>query len=420
MTEGTRSTDVAVIGAGPYGLAVASHLLANGVTTRVFGIPMLAWTEHMPKGMFLKSAFDATDISAPQPGSTLIDFCHEIGVSAYDDWHPIPVDVFSNYGLHFQKRYVGIVERTIVTSVTPAHGGFRIALADGETFSARKVVVASGHLSFAHTPPSLLVPGAGNPKLVSHSCEHRDLAVFAGKEVAVVGAGQSALESAVLLDEAGAKVHLLVRDPALHWGGPPVSSDTLFRRIFKPRTPYGPGWSHVFITEAPSFIRHLPVQVRLALVGRTYGPSGAWWLKPRFGKSIRTWLSTTVEGVRESGGRAALQLRSESGGASSLAVDHLIAGTGYKIDIDKIVFLDPSIRLKLARAGNSGSPRLSARFESSVPGLYFVGLTAAATFGPLLRFVHGTKFAATTVCKAIVPARGGAVPLKAKEAAASR
>jgi cation diffusion facilitator CzcD-associated flavoprotein CzcO len=402
VVKGTQATEVAVIGAGPYGLAVAAHLKATGVTTRIFGKPMSSWTDHMPKGMFLKSAFDATDISSPRPGSSLIDYCLETGIAAYDDRHPIALDVFSNYGLRFQQRNLPEVEQVMVGRVSPSPGGFVIRLVNGEAFTSRAVVVASGHLAFTYTPPELqLEQPADGPPLVSHTKDHRDFAAFRGREVAIVGAGQSALESAVLLQEAGATVHLLVRGPNILWGGPPIDGSSLVRRIFKPRTAYGPGWSHVFVTEAPGLIRRLPAPLRISLVAHTYGPSGAWWLRRRFTGDIDTRLDTTVESVAEQGGRVAMSLRGAAGAHTSLVVDHVVAATGYQVDVDAISYLDPGLRAQVARVGTSGSPQLSASFQSTVAGLHFVGLSAAATFGPLLRFVHGTDFAARAVAQAI-------------------
>ncbi len=364
---------------------------------------MDSWINHMPQGMFLKSVIN--DIAAPASGSSLGDFCRDTCIEAFDDWHPVPIASFIDYSLSFQERNVPTVEQTMVVGVTPATEGFHIALADGETLTARSVIDATGHLRFRHVPQALRASGGGEDGLVSHVSDHTEYSRFCGKDVAVVGAGQSALECAVQLQEIGANVHLLVRNPELHWGGPPIEGSSIFRRLFKPRTPYGPGWSHVFVTEAPTLIRHLPVAMRLALVGRTYGPSGAWWLKSRFSPDIHTSLSTTVDSLCERNGKAVLRLRSPSGETRSLAVDHVIAGTGYAVDVDRLSHLDPAIRNRVARAGDSGSPRLSATFESTVPGLYFAGLTAAATFGPLLRFVHGTNFSAPTIAAAIAGTR---------------
>lgn len=410
LMRGSEAAEVAVIGAGPYGLAVSAHLRGAGLATRTFGRPMGAWRDNMPKGMFLKSAFLATSISGPGQGLSLSDYCDENRISEIDDFHPIPIDVFVNYGLEFQKRLVKDVEQVGVSSVTPVSGGFRITLANGESFAAARVVAAAGHVYFAYTPATLNGIGAdkGKQPLLTHTGDHADFDSFAGKSVAVIGAGQSALESAVLLREAGAEVHLLVRGPELEWGEPPASSDGLLRSIVKPKTPFGPGWSHFMFTRAPELISFMPASARLFLAHSTYGPSGGWWLRKRFEGQIEVQLDTVVEAAREAGGKAELNLRGGSGKSSTLIVDHVLAATGYKVDVDSLGFLDAGMRANVRRVPGARGPALSRSFESSVPGLYFVGLTGAATFGPLLRFVHGTEFAARTVARALATSASSA------------
>ena len=405
-TTGARETEVVVVGAGPYGLAAAAHLTRAGIDFRIFGIPMGAWRHHMPKGMFLKSALTATSISAPAPSMSLIDYCTANGVTGVDDHNPIPIDLFVNYGLEFKNRYVQNVEQDVVKQVADMGNGFQVSLANGETFLTKNVVVASGHMHFSYIPEALRIPaGQDGASLVSHTGAHPEFSSFAGRTVAIVGAGQSALESAALLREAGAEVHLIVRGPQLAWGKPPTGEHSgLLLRALKPMTPLGPGWSHLVITRAPELISHLPPAARLRLVRLTYGPSGAWWLRPRVEGSIETLLGTEVEEAREANGRILLRLRHESGKSSSLAADHILAATGYRVDVNAIDYLSPTIRTRLARVPGSGSPALSGSCQSSVPGLYFVGLSSAATFGPLLRFVHGTDFAAQTVCRSLVSA----------------
>lgn len=408
LVRGNEAVDVAVVGAGPYGLAVSAHLRDAGLAIRTFGRPMAAWRDNMPKGMFLKSAFLATSISAPGLGFSLSDYCNENLITEIDDFHPIPIDVFVNYGLEFQRRLVKDVEEVMVAGVAPLSGGFRVTLGNGESFAARKVVAAPGHMYFAYIPDALaeLRKGAGEQALLSHAGDHADFARFAGKSVAIVGAGQSALESAVLLREAGAQVHLVVRGQSLEWIDPPTKDDGLLRAIVKPKTPFGPGWSHFFFTRAPELIAHLPANLRLMLAHSTYGPSGAWWLRGRFDGAIDVRLGTEVVVARETNGKAVLSLRNRAGAASALIVDHVLAATGYKVDVGRLDFLDVGIRRTIRRVPGAGAPALSRSFESSVPGLYFVGMASAATFGPLQRFVHGTDFAARTVARSLAASAG--------------
>ena len=51
----SHSTEVAIIGAGPYGLSLAAHLQGAAIPFRIFGSPMDSWRKLMPKGMLPKS-----------------------------------------------------------------------------------------------------------------------------------------------------------------------------------------------------------------------------------------------------------------------------------------------------------------------------------------------------------------------------
>jgi hypothetical protein len=396
--HGTQSNDIVVVGAGPYGLSVAAHLLAAGMAVRVFGEPMVGWRRHMPRGMYLKSTVDASALSAPAPGSALADYWTATGTPALDEWHPLPIDMFVDYGQWFQARHVRDVEHQHVRSIAALSDGFRVSLANGDDVPARTVIVSSGQIDYAYWPPALRAVAADG--LVSHASHHADLSGFSGRTVAVIGGGQSALESAALLREAGAEVHLLVRGRSILWGNPPGAYAGPLGPLGKPNSPLGPGWSLFALSRAPELVRYLPPAARLFLVRNVLGPSGAWWLRTRF-KQINVALETEIEGARPSNGKLALQLRTAAGVRSVLTVDHAIAATGYRVDLDALPFLEPALRPHIARIGGTAAPGLSPFFESSVPGLYFTGLSAAPTFGPLMRFVCGADFTARRIRRAL-------------------
>ncbi len=403
--DGSRPR-VVVIGAGPYGLSVAAHLRALGVHARVFGDPMATWRQNMPEGMFLKSTPRASSISAPQPGFSLLDFCDYAGVPRLTEEQAVPIDLFERYGWWFQERWVPWVEPVRAREVAPDGGGFRVGLESGEDVAADCVVVATGLTSFTYTPPELagarLAGGTpGGSGLLTHSSEHRDLSRFADRRVAVIGAGQSALETAAILRERGAKVVVLARGRRVLFASPPARPGPggPAHHVLKPPSPMGPGWSLYALHRGPALFRHLPLHVRLRTVHSVLGPSGAWWLRDRVDGMIDIRTEQWVRAATVEGEEVVLHLNEANRRSYELRVDHVIAATGYRVDVAAFEFLAPALRLSLERAG--GSPRLTASFESSAPGLFFVGLPSAATFGPLLRFVCGTQFAASRVSAAI-------------------
>ena len=144
------TTDVAIVGAGPYGLSVAAHLRRSGLSVRQFGLPMHLWRANMPRGMFLKSQGFASNLSDPQGQLTLGAFCRATGRPYADYGLPVPLDTFVAYGQWFQAAAGLDVEEVLVTGVSPAGDGYQLTLADGETLRARQVVVAVGVEHFAY------------------------------------------------------------------------------------------------------------------------------------------------------------------------------------------------------------------------------------------------------------------------------
>jgi FAD-dependent urate hydroxylase len=403
----SHRTSVCVLGAGPYGLSVAAHLREHGTSMRVFGEPLSAWRQHMPKQMFLKSVPGASSISAPAAGYRLNDFCAECEGKTLKKDEPVPIGLFVRYGLWFQENLVPEVENERVCEVSRNGTGFNLLLSSGERVHAAAVVVATGHVDFAHIPVELraIVPdGPSADGAVSHSSQHDDFARFAGREVAVIGAGQSALETAALLHEAGAQPHLLARRRRVLWADPPTNGNGR-HTLRKPDSPLGPGFSLYAVSHGPTLVSRLPGPSRRMLVRRILGPSGAWWLRERVVDVLDVREGWRLEQVAATGGRVLLRGRTDADDADELAVDHVIASTGYRVDPDALEFLSPELRGQIRRV--FGWPVLSRRSESSVAGLFFTGLTSAATFGPLLRFVAGTSFAAPRTAAAAASVSDG-------------
>jgi cation diffusion facilitator CzcD-associated flavoprotein CzcO len=386
--------DVAVVGAGPYGLSLAAHLRETGVDVRVYGRPMRLWRDAMPVGMFLKSQPFASNLSDPYGVATLQAFCEETGQRYIPYGDPVSLERFTAYGAWFQRTQVPDVVPDLVEHLLPSGDGYELTLEGGERVRARRVVVATGVEHFAHTPPPLdELP----PKLCTHSSAHRDLGVFRGMDVTVVGGGQSALETAALASEHGANVRVLVRQSRVAWNGEPLPDHRpLVSKVREPEAALGSGWPTWFYSTRPAMFRRLPAHQRVRIARTALGPAGAHWLRPRIEDRIpvRTGYTLTGAAAENGGVRLTAQHR---GGESQVHTQHVIAGTGYRPDVTRLRFLDRSITSRLQTLG--GGPAVGADFQSSVPGLYFVGPAVASTFGPVMRFVHGCDFAARRVSR---------------------
>jgi FAD-dependent urate hydroxylase len=391
----TRATyDVAVIGAGPYGLSATAHLRSlQGLRVQIFGEPMSFWRTHMPAGMMLRSPWPASQISDPDRLLTLERFQEQQPERVQV---PIPLDRFIEYGEWFQKSAVPDVDRRQVRTVEQYDSRFRLTTVEGEQVDVNRVVVAAGIAPFAHLPS---VFAELPPTLVSHCCDHTDLRPFAGREVAVIGGGQSALETAALLHENGAAACVLVRAKRVFWlvrSGLLHRADLARKLLYAPSDvgPAGVSW----LVHAPRTFGRIPRRVQDPLGVRCIRPAGSAWLVPRL-QEVPIETGRAVAEARETNGR--VRLRLEDG--SEREADHVLLGTGYRVDIARYSFLSPEL-LQLIDKVN-GYPRLSAGLESSVPGLHFLGAPAALSFGPIMRFVVGTWYAAPTLARHILGKR---------------
>jgi thioredoxin reductase len=389
--------DVVIVGAGPYGLSIAAHLQAAGVQFRIFGSAMRTWLQHMPKGMRLKSEGFASSLYDPASSFTLADYCRQNGLPYDDVGHPVPLETFAAYGLAFQLKFVPQLEDKQVVSLRAVRQGFELLLSDGETLKARKVVAAVGISYFDHTPSVL----AGLPNdLVSHSSQHCDVEQFAGREVTIVGAGASAIDLAALLHQAGAKVCVVARKPAILFHDPPGPRvRPLIDRIRMPMTGIGSSWRLLFFTRAPHLFRRLPLALRLKAVRKTLGPAPGWFVKDEVVGKVSFKLGVNIAHAGVTNGRVRLELTDQSGRQETLLSDHVISATGYKVDLRSLKLLEPELRERIQAVEHT--PLLSTNFESSVPGLYFVGVAAANSFGPLLRFACGAQFTAKRISRHI-------------------
>jgi hypothetical protein len=387
---------VVIIGAGPYGLSIAACLNALGVPFRIFGEPMQSWRECMPQGMLLKSEGFASSLHDLERSFTLKAYCEEVGLPYQDVGDPVPLGRFVDYGLDFQRRLVPQLERRKITRLDKKGQSFTLTTSAGEELTARRVIIASGISHFGYIPPDLV---DAPPELVSHSSRHADLSVFRGKAVAVVGAGSSAVDIAALLHEGGADVHLIGRRSAINFHEPSVEPRPLSQRIKAPRSGLGVGWRSRLCTDAPLLFHAMPEWFRLRVVKQHLGPAPGWFMKQRVVGRFPMHLGTTLRHKEVKNGGVRLTIDRRDSGEMSLDVAHVVAATGYKPVIRNLPFLTEELLARIDKVDEA--PVLNRKFECSVPGLHWVGLASANSFGPLTRFAYGAEFTARRLAKVL-------------------
>ena len=392
--------DVAVIGAGPYGLSATAHLrTVKGLDVHTFGEPMSFWERNMPVGMLLRSGWAATHLAGPDQSLTLESYQ---AASSRRFSTPVPLDCFIDYGRWFQRQAVPHLDQRKVARVEADARGFRLTMEEGEPVIARRLVVATGIGSFASRPAKF----DGLPEsLVSHTSEHRELGKFAGKHVLVVGGGQSALESAALLHESGAEVEIVARARQIHWLGGLVSrtirsglGPTISKLLYAP-TDVGPAGISQIVAR-PNLVRRLPRPTQDWLRMKSIRPAGARWLVDRL-QTLPMHLGRHVVAAAPLGGR--IKVRLDDG--TDRTVDHVLLGTGYRVDVSKHDFFAPELAQSINRF--QGYPRLREGFESSVPKLHFLGAPAVWSFGPLMQFVVGTHYSSRALLRCIAGKAAG-------------
>jgi len=383
-------TDVAVVGAGPYGLSLAANLAERGVETALFGRPMAFWETiaRAAPERYLKSYCFGADIPVPEAAS-FSDWSRDRGLESFE---PCAMSDFVDYGLNVQRRFAPFVNQSQVRSIRIAGPRFLLQMESGEELLAERVVIATGLACFEQIPPELAtIP----TERLSHSNAIASYATYRGKRVAIVGGGQSALEAAALVHEAGGEAELIVRERFIRWMSRLPRERNLFRRLRSPISGLGSGPKAWVLTNMPGACRLLPDGPRTDFLRRHLPPEGAWWLRPRVEGFVSTRLATVVRGAAPVGTEVALALSTDGGPATESRYDSVIAATGFCPDVDRLPFLSRELRDRVGRIDRA--PRLDKHFQSSVSGLYFVGPASAASFGPLFRFVVGAYHTTATL-----------------------
>jgi thioredoxin reductase len=344
--------------------------------------------------MFLKSEPYGSVISAAARGYDIGTYARLHGFDDYvDRVGPLSLERFLGYADWFTDQLVPDVRDLTVTNVTPQDGGFKVEFAEEAPVLARQVIVATGLLPYMHIPSEL----SGLPSdLMTHSSVHDRLDQFSGKRVAVIGAGQSALQTGALLLEAGAEVQVVARRHDLIWEEAVAQVLRLPNYILRPPSKLCEGWGCAF-ADSPDAFRLLPESVRVRKALTSFGPKGAWWLRERVEDVVDVLTGHQLRSAEPHGSGVRLHL--DGAKRSSIEADHVIAGTGFRIDVSRLTYLSEEIQAGLTTRGNC--PLVNRAGESTVPGMYFAGALTSVSLGPGVRFISGTHQTAPQLAKSV-------------------
>ena len=375
------NTDLLIVGAGPFGLALAAQAARDGIEHLIIGKPMGFWRENMPKGMCLRSACDWH--LDPLNEHTIEAFLSTQAKTA-KDVEPLSLDFYLSYAEWFRQRKnikpLALYIDQLDESEGSAH--FTATTTTGEIINAQRVVLAPGFKHFANTPDDLI---AKLPQgRYQHTSTFVDFSNANNQRYLIIGGRQSAYEWAALLLEAGAKaVHVSHRHPTpafdvadWSWVNPLVDNmandPSWFRRLSQ--------------TEKDEVIQRMWAEGRLKLEP---------WLAPRL-KDDRVHIHPQTQLVTcTETANGDLEVVLSNG--ETINVDTIVLATGYKVDITRLPILSPNFKTKLAT--RNGFPALDNHFETAIPGLFITSMPAMQDFGPFFGFTISVRTSAKLICE---------------------
>jgi cation diffusion facilitator CzcD-associated flavoprotein CzcO len=367
-----------IIGAGPYGLALAAYAKHHKMDFLLVGRPMEFWHRHMPRGMYLRSGTDWH--LDPLAIYTFDVFLAEKKINP-EQANPIPVAFFQEYAQWFQEKYDLQAQLALVHALRKIDGGFEAQLESGARVAAVNVVAALGFGFFKNIPGELAkkIPTGR----YSHTCDTVDFDFLRGRNCLIIGGRQSAYESAALINEnGGGEIHISHRHAAPKF----ASSDWSWTRDLVRATAQNPGWfRRLSITEQEVIRQRFWAEGRLKLEP---------WLGPRIAKAnIHLRPNTTLVDCRElPDGRLQARLDDEA----AFNIDHIILATGYRVDMSRVPYLSTGNILPGLNIID-GYPALDESFQANLAGLFFTGLPATRDFGPFFGFVVGSTVTAKII-----------------------
>jgi cation diffusion facilitator CzcD-associated flavoprotein CzcO len=376
------NTKLLIIGAGPFGLAIAAEASQLGIDHLIAGKPMEFWRRNMPKGMYLRSACDWH--LDPANVHTIESFLQSQNKTP-SEVEPLSLALYLSYVEWFQsqKRIRPVPVYVTQLNRSELHNHFVATTLDGSTITAQNVVLAPGFKHFAHIPEDLrsrLPVGR-----FQHTCNFADFGTSANKQYLIIGGRQSAFEWAALLVEAGAKnVHLVHRheSPAFKvadwsWVNPLVDG----------------------MVENPNWFRDLSQQDKEAISHRMWAEGRLKvepWLEPRLQSDrVHVWPRTEVIDCFETG-NFALKVRLSNG--ETVEVDELVLATGYRVNVAQLPYLVSGNFFRSLET-RGGFAVLDDHFETSVKGLFVTSIAATQDFGPFFGFTIAVRVSAKLICQ---------------------
>src|SRR5215467_235788 len=382
--------EVAIVGAGPYGLSLAAYLRARGIKHRICGEAMRFWRD-MPVGINLKSFAFATNIAVPERGHSFPDWCRRHGL---EDYEPCTMQSFAAYGMEMRERFVPEIQEVLATNVATNGKEFEVTLANNDSIRARRVVVCTGLSNLKRVPTHL--QGLG-PDLFRHTAEISDYSAYRQKRVAIIGAGASAIEAGALVNEAGGAAEIFVRGQHAVFHGRTPKERPLWRKIKEPVSVLGVSRQSWVLHHFPLRVYFMPKERRVPFAKGYLGPAAPWWIKDRVVGKVPIHLQHEVVRAEPVQGGLRVTVRNQSNNLRSEDFDCIIAGTGFALEVRRLPFLDRGLVEQIRCTENA--PDLNLKFESSVRGLHFVGPLSYISFGPLFRFAAGAGYAAPTLAR---------------------
>lgn len=370
-----------IIGAGPFGLALAAYAQRMQIEHVVLGKPMSFWKEHMPRGMYLRS--DCEWHYDPFNEHTMLRYLATKQLTPRDV-DPLALDFYLGYAEWFQRQYNIAARPAWVERLQHDGHHFEATLANGERLAARNVVLALGFRYFKNIPEpfSALFP-AGR---FAHTCDFVNFSALRDKRVLIIGGRQSAFEWAALIREQGAgAVYMSYRHATPSF----EVSDWSWEKELVDRIANHPKWFRELSEAEKEQLHH-----RLWAEGRLKLEP---WLASRvLHEKITLFPHSQVTACRElaNGG---LEVRVNE---AALHVDQIILATGYKVNVAQIPFLTQGGILAKLETKN-GFPVLDEHFQSNIPGLYFTSMCATQDFGPFFAFTAAVRASALIIGAAL-------------------